>query len=183
MLDKPTLRKQMLAKRLALSKEFRLEAAEAIIPHVLHHVHEHTIVAGYSAIRGELDVFPALHALAERGHKLCLPDIAGRDAPLVFLSWQAFEPLVKASYGIEITKEKKLVVPDVLLVPLVAFDRQGYRLGYGAGYYDQTISSLRLQNDRLKAYGIAYSNQCIDDLPIEAHDVRLDGVITEKGLR
>ncbi|MDX2113433.1 MAG: 5-formyltetrahydrofolate cyclo-ligase [Alphaproteobacteria bacterium] len=180
--DKPTLRKQMLVKRMALSDEFRAEAAQALVPHLLQLIPEGAAVAGYSAIKHELDVFPSLAALSARGNPICLPDIAGREAPLIFLNWKPGAPLIKGSYAIQIPQEQEQVVPQLLLVPLVAFDQQGNRLGYGAGYYDLTIASLRSRNPHVKAYGIGYSMQQVDEVPSEPHDIRLDGVVTEKGI-
>ncbi len=91
-------------------------------------------------------------------------------------------PLIKGSYGIDVPHQQEQVVPQLLLVPLVAFDQQGNRLGYGAGYYDLTIASLRSRNPHVKAYGIGYSMQQVDEVPSEPHDIRLDGVVTEKGM-
>jgi 5-formyltetrahydrofolate cyclo-ligase len=180
-IDKPTLRKQMLAKRLSLEGEVRARAADAIILHILEYVPAGAVVAGYAAIKGELEVFPAMQALAARGHTLCLPDITHQHAPLTFYRWQPGEALVKGSYGIDIPKEKNISVPDILLVPLVAFDAKKNRLGYGAGYYDRSIEELRIRNPYVKAYGIGYSIQQVELLPQEPHDVQLDGIITEKG--
>ncbi len=182
MIDKPTLRKQMLAKRMALSDEFRAEAARALVSHLLKLAAEGAVVAGYAAIKNELDVFPSLAALSARGNPICLPDIAGREAPLIFLNWKPGAPLIKGSYGIDVPHKQDQVVPQLLLVPLVAFDQQGNRLGYGAGYYDLTIASLRSRNPHVKAYGIGYSVQQVDEVPSEPHDIRLDGIVTEKGM-
>lgn len=140
---------------------------------------EKSIIAGYSAIRSELDVFPAMGELGKMGHTLCLPEVEHKEAPLVFYRWSFGQKLSKGSYGIEVSTDSEQLSPDILLVPLVAFDRRGYRIGYGAGYYDQTISQLKRKKDII-AIGVAYEMQCVDKVPEEPHDQLLDMVITEK---
>jgi 5-formyltetrahydrofolate cyclo-ligase len=140
-------------------------------------------VSGYSAFRDEADPGELLLALAERGHPLCLPVIAGKGQPLRFHRWQPSDVLRVHAFGVrEPLVDAEIVAPSVLLVPLLAFDAGGYRLGYGGGYYDRTLHALRRQSPIL-AVGIAYAGQEVAVLPHGPHDEKLDAVLTEDGLR
>lgn len=183
MLDKDTLRKRALKKRQAIPADEAQAAAESLADHIVSHIgNGKSIVAGYAATRGEIDLFPALLLLEGRGHRLCLPAIEHKEAPLSFRRFLASAKLIKGSYGIEIPETTDTYIPDVILVPLVAFDKQGNRLGYGAGYYDRTIAYLRKENPNLKTIGIAYASQQVAEVPAESYDEKLDAIITEKGV-
>jgi 5-formyltetrahydrofolate cyclo-ligase len=141
------------------------------------------VVAGYAPIASEADPSDLMAALAGRGHSLALPCIAAADGPLVFRSWRPGEPRVLGAYDIEEPLPEAVEVrPDLILVPLLAFDREGWRLGYGGGYYDRTIAALR-GHGALRTVGIAFAGQEVEALPHEGHDCRLDAVLTENGLR
>lgn len=117
--------------------------------------------------------------LAARGHALGLPVVQGRGKPLLFRAWRRGDALVPGSLGIPAPgPDAAPLVPDLLLVPLLAFDREGFRLGHGAGYYDMTLAGLRAIGPVL-AVGIAYAGQEIARVPREAHDEPLDWVVTE----
>jgi 5-formyltetrahydrofolate cyclo-ligase len=108
--------------------------------------------------------------------------VIARDTALVFREWQPGDELAPSDLDIpEPTIDKSVGIPEFLLVPLLAFDRQGYRLGYGGGYYDRTLQDLRATRD-ITAIGIAYQGQEVDSVPHESFDQRLDGVITEAGV-
>lgn len=142
-----------------------------------------SVVAGYVPFRGEIDPRPLLAALAARGALTALPVTPprGSDAPLSFRLWSEAEPLAPGSFGVhEPHGSAALVEPDLLLVPLLAFDRYGGRLGYGAGHYDRTLSRLRALKP-VWAIGLAFAGQQIARVPSEAHDQPLDGVLTEAG--
>jgi 5-formyltetrahydrofolate cyclo-ligase len=141
------------------------------------------VVAGYFAVRGELDVGLALEEISGRGCAVCMPVVVGKDLPLLFRRWSVGGALERGTYGIDVplASEPELV-PDIVLVPLVGFDRLGHRLGYGAGYYDRTISGLREANRHVRVIGVGYGVQEVEMIPAEAHDMRLDGVITELGM-
>jgi 5-formyltetrahydrofolate cyclo-ligase len=135
------------------------------------------IIAGYAAIRGEADPFPLMAALASNGHALCLP--RAHAGTLSFHAWKPGDPLVAGRMGIpEPDAKARERRPDLLLVPLLAFDRLGYRLGYGAGYYDRYLSEHRARRS-VKAVGIAYAGQQYDALPVQDFDEPLDAVVTE----
>lgn len=119
--------------------------------------------------------------LGNNGWITALPVVIAKGEPLQFRSWQAGEPLIEGNFGIETPPETAVnVFPDVLLVPMLAFDRQGYRLGYGGGFYDRTIAKLRKLKP-VTAIGVAYAAQEMLDLPSGEHDEPLDWILTEKG--
>jgi 5-formyltetrahydrofolate cyclo-ligase len=179
-LDKAVLRASALAARDALNEDHRTAAAQAIAVRGLpFELAQNTIVAGYSPIRSEIDPIPLMRRLAGHGARLALPVIAARDAPLRFRSWSIHDKLRRGSLGIaEPMPEAEELVPDVLLVPLAAFDRAGHRIGYGAGHYDRTLERLRALK-AIRAIGLAFAAQEIAAVPALSHDVVLDYVLTE----
>jgi len=137
-------------------------------------------VSGYFPMKSEISPIPLLRKLAALGAQLALPVVAGRGKPLIMRAWSLGEPLVAGVWGIrEPGPEAPEVEPDVLIVPLLAFDRYGHRIGYGAGYYDLTIAKLRAKKPVVAA-GIAQAAQEIAAVPTTASDVRLDFVLTER---
>ncbi|HYL32651.1 MAG TPA: 5-formyltetrahydrofolate cyclo-ligase [Stellaceae bacterium] len=140
------------------------------------------VVAGYLQRGSELDPLPALKSLRNEGYHLALPVVTAKNAPLVFRAWAPDDPVTPDAQGLPAPlPSSPEIVPEVVLVPLVAFDSQGHRLGTGAGYYDRTLPGLRAQNPKLLAVGLAFSIQQERELPLEATDVPLDVVITERG--
>jgi len=140
------------------------------------------VVAGYSAFRDEADPKALMLALAGRGHALALPVMVGRGAALRFHRWCEGDAMRLHAYGVsEPLADAEVTVPDVVLVPLLAFDADGWRLGYGGGYYDRTLDALRRAGP-VTAIGIAYAGQQIAAVPHNDHDQRLDAVLTEAGL-
>lgn len=137
-------------------------------------------VSGYWPMRDEIDPRPLLYALHDRGLRCLLPIVRGRGKPLQFRVWHPGMALVEGSYGERIPgADATEAVPTVLLVPLLAFDRTGYRLGYGRGYYDRTLAGLRAANGAT-AIGVAYAAQEVARVPRDATDEPLDWVITER---
>jgi 5-formyltetrahydrofolate cyclo-ligase len=177
---KTILRAAALAKRDALSDAQRDAAAQVLAARGLPFDIAHgTIVAGYSPIRSEIDPTPLMRKLAAQGAQLALPVITARDAPLIFRVWSPGAELVRGPLGIlEPSPEAASVIPDILLVPLAAFDRSGHRIGYGAGHYDRTFAQLR-PSKAVRAAGVAFSVQEIEAVPALPHDVALDYVLTE----
>jgi 5-formyltetrahydrofolate cyclo-ligase len=140
-------------------------------------------ISAYAAIGSELDAFPLLERLAREGYRLALPVVTPLGNPLVFRAWAPGEPLVPAKWDIrEPAGSAPAVEPDVLLVPLLAFDDDGNRLGYGGGYYDRTLRRLRSMKPII-GIGLAYDTQEIGEVPVEPHDQRLDFVLTPSGGR
>jgi 5-formyltetrahydrofolate cyclo-ligase len=177
---KAELRAAALARRDGLSAEARQAAAETIAARPLPvPVPPGTVVAGFSAIRSEINPVPLLRRFAEAGAMLALPAIAGRGHPLTFRSFRFGEEMARGQWGIREPKpEAPEVRPDIVIVPLAAFDRRGYRLGYGAGYYDLTLNGLRAEKT-IKAVGLAFAAQEIGEVPALSHDAQLDLVLTE----
>jgi 5-formyltetrahydrofolate cyclo-ligase len=175
------LRAQAIAQRDALSAARRTEAARAIAAHALPiELPPGICVAGFSSIRSEIDVAPLMQALAARGAMLALPVVTGEDQPLIFRRWTDDTRLVRGPYGIfEPSPEADEAEPDIVLVPLAAFDRAGHRIGYGGGYYDRTLERLR-KLKKITAIGVGFSVQEIAAVPSSDHDARLDLVLTEK---
>jgi len=138
------------------------------------------IVAAFLPIRDEPDAGPLLAALQAHGFATALPVVAGRSAPLAFRLWRAGEPLARGALGVpEPGAAAPLVEPDLLFVPLAAFDRRGHRIGYGAGHYDRALKLLRAKAP-IRAIGVAYAVSEIDAAPDEPHDERLDFILTER---
>lgn len=180
--EKSVLRAQSLDARRALKPEFTRLASLQLIAQLAPLLGGAArCIAGYCATGGEMNVFPSLSKLSRQGHWLCLPVVASRGEPLRFRLWEPEHPLQKGSYGINAPLDSAPeAIPDTLLVPLVAFDRQGGRLGYGKGYYDRTIATLRQHNKSLHVIGVAYSTQCVERIPMQPHDERLPLIVTEK---
>jgi 5-formyltetrahydrofolate cyclo-ligase len=141
---------------------------------------EGTVVSAYWPLGDEIDPRPLMEALHLRGHRLALPAIRAAGQPLDFRAWLPGDPLISAGFGIqEPAPTAPSVAPSVLLVPLLAFDAAGYRLGYGGGFYDRSLALLRAAGDTL-AVGLAYADQQVAAVPREATDQPLDLVVTER---
>ncbi|MXU66093.1 5-formyltetrahydrofolate cyclo-ligase [Oceanomicrobium pacificus] len=138
-------------------------------------------IAAYLPMRTEIDPRPALIDAAAAGVPLAMPVVVERGHPLIFRAWTPDTPLVPGAFGAHVPASGALVEPDLLVVPLLAFDRRGYRLGYGGGFYDRTIAALAARHP-LRTVGLAYAAQECDAVPVEATDMPLDAVITEKGV-
>lgn len=138
------------------------------------------IVSGYMPIRTEIDPRPLMRELSRRGHELCLPVIDGADKPLRFRKWSPGSAMTTGPYGAAVPASGAWVEPDLFLVPCLAFDRRGYRLGYGGGYYDRTLAGIAANRDTV-AVALAFAAQEMVDLPIEGTDVPVDAVLTEAG--
>ena len=178
--SKSDLRTAALAAREALSGAERAAAAHAIATRGLPlEIAPGTIVSGYSPIRSEVDPAPLMRALAARGAQLALPVVLARGKSLSFRAWSPNDRLVLGSLGIlEPSPAAAEVMPDIMLVPLAAFDGQGHRIGYGAGHYDFTLAHLR-KLKHVIAIGLAFAAQEIVAVPALPHDVALDYVLTE----
>jgi 5-formyltetrahydrofolate cyclo-ligase len=178
--QKQAARKSAAARRMAVhSGELRARA----VAHLLEFLapYRDRTIAGYMAIRTEIDPVLAMADLA-RDTLVGVPVILGADQPLEFRRWQVGCQMRDGPYGARIPVDAAQVVPQVVILPLLAFDGRGHRLGYGGGYYDRTLCALRASG-ALLALGFAYSAQEVAELPAEATDQRLDAVVTENGFR
>jgi 5-formyltetrahydrofolate cyclo-ligase len=178
---KAELRREAIACRDALPAETRKAAAEAIAARKFPlAIAPGVVVSGFMPLKSEINPLPLLRKLAAKGARLALPVVAGRGKPLIMREWAWGEPLASGVWGIrEPQPEAAVVDPDILLVPLLAFDRAGHRIGYGAGYYDMTINRLRALKP-VTAIGIAFAAQEVAKIPTTARDARLDLVLTER---
>ena len=179
--EKAELRVAAQARRDALPVDVRKAAAEAIAARKFPLAIAHgAIVSGFMPLKSEINPLPLLQKLAEAGARLVLPAIAGRGKPLIMRAWEFGAPLDRGQWGIREPKpDAPELEPDILLVPLLAFDRAGHRLGYGAGYYDMTIHRLRALKP-VTAVGIAFAAQEVPKIPTTPRDERLDLVLTER---
>ncbi len=171
------------ARRGAIPPQQARQAALALRDRVLavNLVGPCAAVSGFWPIGDEIDPRPLMQALAARGHELCLPVVIARGQPLLFRRWRAGDELRAAAFGTFVPKpEAPPLRPDVLLVPLLAFDRSFGRIGYGAGYYDRTLAGLRAEAQSTLALGIAFAVQEVALVPSGAGDQRLDAVATER---
>jgi 5-formyltetrahydrofolate cyclo-ligase len=178
---KAALRRAAIARRDALPATERQQAAEAIAARQFPiAVTPGLIVSGFMPLKTEINPLPLLRTLAARDAQLALPVVAGKGQPLIMRAWTFGAPLASGVWGIREPKpDAPALAPDVLIVPLLAFDRAGHRVGYGAGYYDMTINALRARKPVL-AIGIAFAAQEIEVVPATLRDARLDLVLTER---
>lgn len=176
----------LAARRRADAARHAPDAAAAAARNFLHEIGPpaEAVFSGYLPIRGELDPRPLMQALIERGHRGALPVVVGQGEPLLFRRWAPGQPLIEDAFGVSIPMEDAEVVsPMLLIVPLLAFDPAGFRLGYGGGYYDRTLAVLRAADGPVTAVGFAYAAQEVNDLPRHAGDQRLDCIVTEREVR
>lgn len=181
--EKADLRERALALRQAAFQRHGAEAGRRLAGHGLDFIRPSpgSSVSGFAAIRDEINPAQLLDRLYRQGHKLALPVMEGRGKPLVMRSWTPGDELARVQWGIqEPLPTQPEVFPDVLLVPLLAFDRRGNRLGYGGGFYDRTLVKVRGRG-AATAVGIAYDELEVDAVPHEVYDQRLDWVLTPSG--
>jgi len=178
---KSIIRKDALMRRDALPAAERAKAAETIAARAFPlAIEPDQIVSGFSPLKTEINPIPLMRRLSDGGAQLALPVVAGKGKPLTMRAWRFGAPLDSGVWGIREPKaDAPEVAPDILLVPLLAFDRQGHRIGYGAGYYDMTIGKLRAIKPVI-AVGIAFAAQEIASVPVTPRDARLDLVLTER---
>ncbi len=179
--EKSSLRRDALSRRDAIPAEVRQAAADTIAARAFPvAITPHAIVSGFMPLKSEINPLPLMKRLAEAGATLALPVVLGRGKPLVMRAWTWGEPLAEGVWGLRQPRpEASEVEPDILLVPLLAFDRTGHRIGYGAGYYDMTIARLRARKT-VTAIGIAFAAQEVAVVPATPRDEKLDLVLTER---
>ena len=179
--QKSSLRASVLALRDAMPAAERQAAAEVIAARGLPvEVTPGSIVSGFMPLKTEINPLPLLRKLSDAGALLALPCIDGRGKPLIMRAWKFGDAFKAGQWGIrEPLPEAPEVAPDIVIVPLAAFDRVGNRIGYGAGYYDMTLAALRAAK-KVIAIGIAFAAQEIAAVPATERDERLDFVLTER---
>lgn len=182
--SKKELRAACLARRDTIAPDLRIEKSLSMAAHVAEIAFEPgTVVSGFFPIRSEADIRPLMFALREKGARLCLPVVLDRET-IIFRDLVRGAELVDTGFGTAGPgPEAEVLDPQLLLVPLAAFDAAGNRIGYGAGHYDRAIARLRAKGMTPRLIGIAFACQEVDAVPAEAHDVPLDAILTEDGLR
>lgn len=177
---KTALRVVARARRAAVSGDEGSRAAERLCAHLLSLDLPEGPVAGYWPLGDEIDIRPALRELRRRGREVGLPITGPLGTPLTFRRWSEDAPLLHGRFGTCVPDPGcPDVAPRVVLVPLLAFDRRGNRIGHGGGYYDRTLAQLGKAGDLL-AIGVAYAVQEFDTLPSAAFDYPLDRIVTDK---
>ena len=177
---KAVLRSRMRHLRLRLATHDR-EAAKMAAGHIPERLLRVGLVAGYAPLGGEFDPGPTMRRFAKAGAGLAKPAVRDRQSGLDFHAWQEGDPLSPDALGVPAPLPgSDRVFPDLVLAPLLAFDRRGGRLGQGGGYFDRAIADLRARGP-LIVVGLAYAGQEVGEVPTEAHDTRLDAVLTEEG--
>jgi 5-formyltetrahydrofolate cyclo-ligase len=182
--DKADIRAAALARRDALVADHHARAAQVLADHAdAIGFKPGDIVSGFWPIRSEIDPRPLMEALAARGATVTLPAVIDRQT-IVFRRHGPDMPLVAGSFGTMAPgPDAKTLDPDLMLVPLSAFDDAGNRIGYGAGHYDRAIARLHAKERKPTLVGLAFECQRVDRVPAEPHDVPLHTVLTENGLQ
>jgi 5-formyltetrahydrofolate cyclo-ligase len=181
--DKRTLRAAMLAWRAGLGEEERRAAAQGLLETFRH---EHpfetpAVVSGFWPMAEELDIRPLMIELFNEGCQLCLPVVVGKGQPLIFRAWRPGDTLEQGVFGtLHPTPRREVLEPEALIVPLLACDQDGCRLGYGGGFYDRTLRALRARR-HVTAMGVAFDAQLLPEpVPHGPDDERLDWLLTDK---
>jgi 5-formyltetrahydrofolate cyclo-ligase len=185
--DKAALRVRMRAWRDGIDSVTKLRASQTIAERGAALVIELRgttgpgVVSGFASMPDELNIWPLLRRLHGADIPLALPVVEGKGRPLVFRAWTPGDIMDKGVWGIPQPRaDRPVLEPDILLVPLLAFDRRGGRLGYGGGFYDRTLAGLRARK-AITAVGLAYDEQWVDAVPYLDYDERLDWVLTPSG--
>ncbi len=189
-MHKSLLRAEMKTRRSAMAQASPLagdilaEIAGDALEDAQNWPDKDAIIAGYWPIQSEINPFPLLQIFEERGYAVALPCLVGEGDgfTMIFRRFSLGDELVDGPFGIQQPDETAdEILPDVVLVPLLAFDAQGWRLGYGGGYYDRTLARLHAHK-AIRTYGVAFSGQQLAEIPFEVHDQPLDGIFTDKGV-
>jgi 5-formyltetrahydrofolate cyclo-ligase len=185
--QKQLLRARALKKRAELGADQRADASARAAAHFLAHVlarveiAENATVALFFPIGDEIDCRLLVPDLLKRGCRICLPVVVGKDLPLIFRFWDGNSPLEAAPFGTFVPDDSaQKTVPDIMVMPLAGFDNRGNRLGYGKGFYDRTIAGLA---KKPLLVGLAFGAQELERIEPSPHDIPLDMVVTENGVR
>ena len=183
--QKAAIRNERLALRDAMAPDARIEGSLAMVELAGDRIEfaPGAVISGFWPIRSEADIRPLMAHLRTRGAQLCRPVVLDRET-IIFRELAVGAPVIKTGFGTTGPGPEAAVLdPDILLVPLSAFDRAGHRIGYGAGHYDRAIDRLKAKGHMPRLIGIAFDCQEVASVPAEPHDVALDAILTESGLR
>ena len=179
-MKKKILRDRYLKIRSSVKQ--RLEKEKKICKNLISlNIDEKFVISGYYPIRNEVNIISYLKFLSKKKISICLPSIFKEESHLLFKKWDIRKPLVKGKFNIDEPLEEKYETPSILIVPILAFDKNKYRLGYGGGFYDRTIAFLE-KKLKIKTVGVAFEEQKVDKVPIMKFDKKLDLIITENGI-
>lgn len=180
---KADLRHEALARRDGLDPAERARASERILSRLVAEIRvsDARFVSAYMPIRSEVDIFPLFAAADELGVTMALP-VQAEEGGLRFRAWHHGEPLVPSPFGVrEPAANAEEITPEIIIMPLIGFDRSGQRLGYGRGHFDRTIARLHGKGVRPRLVGVAFAVQEVTEIPAEPHDAPLDAIVTEAG--
>jgi 5-formyltetrahydrofolate cyclo-ligase len=180
--DKRALRGAMLAWRSTLAEDERRTAAEGLLAQFRRErpIAAPAVVSGFWPIKEEIDIRPVMIELFSQGCQLALPVVQGKGQRLLFRAWRPGDPLEAGVFGtLQPLARREAVEPEALLVPLLACDEQGWRLGYGGGFYDRTLAALRATRT-VTAVGVGFDAQRVPDVPHGPQDQRLDWLLTDQ---
>jgi 5-formyltetrahydrofolate cyclo-ligase len=185
--DKRILRAAMLAWRGGLTEEERRAAAAGLVERWQHEqpvetsaLASGTVVSGFWPMAEELDIRPLMIELHNQGCQLCLPVVVAKRQPLQFRAWRPGDPLEAGVFGtLHPSAKREVLEPDALIVPLLAVDEEGWRVGYGGGFYDRTLEALRAKKP-VTAVGVGFNAQLVPEVPHGPGDQRLDWLLTDK---
>jgi 5-formyltetrahydrofolate cyclo-ligase len=174
-------RASLIARRQAIPQDERRRLQPLILDLVEQRFPElaHALVGFYWPIRGEIGLHGLVRRLVEQGARAALPVVVEKGQPLEFRAWRPGAPLERGVWNIPIPATREVVHPTALLVPLVGFDAQGYRLGYGGGYYDRTLAAI---SPKPLAIGIGYELGRLATIHPQPHDIPMDAIVTEAGV-
>ncbi len=184
--DKAAARRRARAGRQAIPEADRAAAAAKAAVHFMAAIPlpPGAGLSAYWPIGDELDSRPLIHALLDAGHRIALPVVQGADRPLCFREWRLGDAMAVSSFGVsEPLQSAAEVQPDIVIAPFLACNGEGYRLGYGGGYYDRTLHTLRQLVPGLLAVGLGFAAQEMPALPHDEHDEPLDWLVNETGAR
>ncbi len=179
---KRSLRAAMVGWRRARSEEERRLAASGLLATMRRErpIEKAQVVSGFWPIKDEIDIRPLMSELHDKGCRLVLPVVQGRGLPLLFRAWHPGDRLEAGSFGtLQPTAQHETLEPDALLVPLLACDAEGWRLGYGGGFYDRTLLGLRARRP-VTAVGVGFDGQVLPQVPHGPDDQRLDWMLTDR---
>ena len=180
--EKRILRGTMLAWRGSLGEDERRTAAQGLLEmwRLEQPVQTPAVVSGFWPMAEELDIRPLMMELANQGCQLALPVVVAKRQPLVFRAWRPGDALEAGVFGtLHPSPKREVVEPDALIVPLLAVDEEGWRLGYGGGFYDRTLEALRAKK-KITAVGVGFNDQLMPEVPHGPSDQRLDWLLTDK---
>lgn len=186
-LTKDAVRQAAYNKRLSIPPAYQEEAAKALMDNFLKNVTlppKGAVISAYMPFNTEMNVKPLMQHLLDEGYRVTIPHVINNYTTLEFRTWSPKTPMRRNAHGIEEadTRHSEVLLPDMLIVPLIAFDAQGNRMGYGSGQFDRTFAHLLKVRKIFSTVGVGYDSQKEDVVPSDEHDYPLDMVVTEKAV-